>query len=262
MKDESTQIPIAEQFYSVQGEGPHAGTPAVFLRLAGCNLMCGGRHNATVENQEDMTPDDDSTWVCDTIDVWREASNTVTPGELLDDWEERGWWEKMTPEGANLVLTGGEPMLEQRQDQILGLIAEMLRRRKRGKPYIEVETNGTIEPKQELWPYINQWNVSVKLSNSGMPEDERLVDDALNFHALNDRSVFKFVVSKEDDVDEILEIVEEYNIPDDRITLMPAGQTREQLAETYPIVAELCKERLWDFTPRLQVQVWNQATGV
>lgn len=262
MNDESTEIPVAEQFFSIQGEGPSAGTPAVFLRLAGCNLMCGGNHNASVENQEDMEPAEDATWVCDSIEVWRQPSFTKTPEDLVNTWEDEGWWEKMTPEGAHLILTGGEPLLESRQEQIVSLVAEMLRRRKRGKPFIEVETNGTIRPSNQLDRYIDQYNVSVKLSNSGMGEEHRLRDEALKFHSNCERSVFKFVVSREEDVEEILEIVEEYDIPDGRITLMPAGQTREQLAETYPIVAELCKDRVWDFTPRLQVTTWDQATGV
>lgn len=34
------QLRVNEIFYSLQGEGAHTGTPAVFLRLSGCNLKC------------------------------------------------------------------------------------------------------------------------------------------------------------------------------------------------------------------------------
>jgi organic radical activating enzyme len=33
-------LPVVEVFYTIQGEGPHSGLPAVFLRLGGCNLQC------------------------------------------------------------------------------------------------------------------------------------------------------------------------------------------------------------------------------
>ena len=36
------KIAISEVFYSIQGEGKTVGIPSVFIRLGGCNLMCGG----------------------------------------------------------------------------------------------------------------------------------------------------------------------------------------------------------------------------
>lgn len=37
---DGTSLDIVEIFPTIQGEGPHAGTPAIFLRLGGCNLAC------------------------------------------------------------------------------------------------------------------------------------------------------------------------------------------------------------------------------
>src|SRR5882672_9762748 len=38
--DPQGKLWVREVFYTIQGEGPDAGTPAVFVRLAGCNLRC------------------------------------------------------------------------------------------------------------------------------------------------------------------------------------------------------------------------------
>lgn len=34
------QFPVMEHFYTIQGEGVHAGKPAYFVRLAGCDVGC------------------------------------------------------------------------------------------------------------------------------------------------------------------------------------------------------------------------------
>lgn len=253
-----SKIAIAEQFYSIQGEGPFAGCPAVFLRLAGCNLCCGGWENAD-RDAEDMQPEGGAGWVCDTIDVWREAERRPEASELVEEWKARGWLDSLSRR-AHLILTGGEPTLRGHQRSVIKLVAEMIR--ENTPPFIEVETNGTIEPMTDYDRYINHYNVSLKLENSGMERDERLDEDALDFYAGNEDAQFKFVISDEDDVEEVMWLAQTYNIQDWQISLMPAGQTQEQLRETYPIVAEQCKNSEWRFSPRLHVDAWNQATGV
>ena len=76
--------------------------------------------------------------------------------------------------GAHLIITGGEPLLQQE-----GLIEWLSAFEK--KPFIEVETNGTILPKTKLSTFIGQWNVSPKLSNSGETITKRLKQDAMDW---------------------------------------------------------------------------------
>jgi len=259
-----TTLPIAEHFYTVQGEGPYVGTPAVFLRTAGCNLQCGATESKLGDVDSEFEPDGDATWRCDTIEVWRSPESTPTLNELGERFESNGWLDRLDAT-AHLVVTGGEPMLPARQKQ-LAAFCRWMDTEHSIRPFVEVETNGTVPPTDEFDPWVNQYNVSMKLSNSGHTYDERVTADAvqayIDRHNKTQRAVFKFVVSREEDIPEIHNLQSEYGIPDDMIHLMPAGMTQEELGETYRPVVELCKNEGWRFSQRLHVDVWNEKTGV
>lgn len=249
---EEIKIPVAETFYTLQGEGRSVGHPAVFLRTGGCNLLCGDPDDPT-KAQEDMEMSDDATWLCDTIEVWKNP-NSKTVQDILNHWSDEGWLHKMEMKGAHLILTGGEPMLQQER------FPELLK--KLNGVTVEVETNGTIIPNDEFDDYVDLYNVSQKLSNSGMDKERRIKPEATHWFRESDKAKFKYVVSRQQDLEEVWEIQDEFGIPNDKIQLMPAGYTREDLSNTYGEVAEICMEYGYEFSPRLHVEIWGQATGV
>ena len=95
---------LVEIFESLQGEGRHAGRPCVFVRFAGCNLSC--------------------PW-CDT-DVSRRFGATLE--EIVE--------EVMGYRAKSVVLTGGEPTLQDGMPELVAALKEAGR-------WIAVETNGT-----------------------------------------------------------------------------------------------------------------------
>jgi len=106
---------VNEIFYSLQGEGYHAGVPAVFVRLSGCNLACS---------------------FCDTD---HKAFTTMTADEIAR--------EARRVSGADvslLVLTGGEPTLQADNELIDALHRAGFR--------VAMESNGTkLPPKGVDW---------------------------------------------------------------------------------------------------------------
>jgi len=245
-------LPVAEQFMSIQGEGPTAGKPALFLRLGYCNLKCGNPDDPD-HPQEEMETEDDATWLCDTIETYRNPE-PVNATDLIDEWVLNGHLGSLNDGTANLILTGGEPMLH--QDKLGRLLKEHER------ISVEVETNGTISPKTPFDDYVNHYNVSVKLSNSGMAESRRIVPEPINRFAADPRATFKFVVSRDQDIDEIKDLARRFGIAPSDIMLMPAGASRDDLLDNYPEVMDLCQEHGYQFSPRLQVSGYDEATGV
>lgn len=248
---------VAETFYSLQGEGPTAGIPAIFLRLGGCNLLCGRNPNDT--------PADGATWECDTIDVWRKGKR-IEVNALLEKMNDELDLVNRVSNGAHLVVTGGEPLMQQ---DSLAEFLELLSAEVCHPIYVEIETNGTMSPECNLLPHVNQYNVSPKLRNSGQPFEKRVIPEALewfvnNSRGLEDYAFFKFVVSDAvADWDEIKTVfVEPFDIPLSSIVLMPAASTLEELRQALPTLADLCKSQGVRMSSRAQIEIWNQTTGV
>jgi organic radical activating enzyme len=235
-------LAVSEVFYSIQGEGQTMGIPAVFLRLGGCNLLC-----------------ESKSWVCDTIEVWRKSKATTFENVLTEEQLER------LKKGAHLVITGGEPMMHQKK---IETYLSWFMSTYQFLPIIEIETNGTISAEWYLSFNVDFWNVSPKLSSAGEQNTfaMRINHNALKqFISFGQKTIFKFVVESQKDIDEILEIFNHAQFektPLKQIVLMPAGCSQEELYDTRLFVAEKCREYGFRYSDRLHVVIWNQKTGV
>lgn len=239
-------IPISEQFLSFQGEGPFSGHRAVFLRTHACNLLCGGGKFLK-----------DAAWTCDTIPVFTKVQKRYAPEELLAEWQDKGWLQALQT-GTHLVITGGEPLLHERQRELIPFL-ELLSK----DIVIEVETNGTITPLSEFNAHIHHYNCSPKLANSGMPREQRLIPDVVRWHCDSAKSIFKFVVASPDDVTELIaDYTTPFQIPPHKVWLMPAASTRAELLERGPVIAALAADHSWNFSNRLHILLYDQTTGV
>lgn len=237
--EKKLRLPVSEVFYSIQGEGQTMGIPAVFLRLGGCNILC-----------------QSESWICDTIEVWRKSKSKEFEDVLGEEYE------KLLLNGdVHLVITGGEPLMHQK------MIFEYLlyfSDKYKCYPIIEIETNGTIEPSEQMLTWVNYWNVSPKLSNAGKQntKEVRINPNALQkFNEAKNSCIYKFVIEKESDIDEIYDDYG-HHINMKRVVLMPAGSSQEELSKTRLLVAEACRKHKLRYSERLHVVIWNQKTGV
>ena len=222
-----------EIFRSIQGEGVNTGAPAVFLRLGTCNLACA--------------------W-CDTKYTW-DFKHYDYDTEVME-LSKQSVQERVLALGCpRLVITGGEPMLQ--QQELAPVVASLRRRRF----FCEVETNGTIAPQPEMADLISQWNVSPKTSSSGNRRDGREVPAALNAFRELGTAYFKFVIVDPEDVEEVRGLVDRYEIPAQRVILMPEGVAADTVRERGRWVADACIRHGFRFSTRLHIMLWGDQRG-
>ena len=255
-----TTLDLSESFYSVQCEGHSTGYPAYFIRLKACNLMCGGPGGSLMKEGK-------ATWWCDTEAVWKRGFQKPFY-KLLQQWEEENI-DKWIYEGrVHLIWTGGEPTIPKHQ-RAIPAFHQWLKEQcveKTGKflkSFNEIETNGTIYMRDELFDMLDQINCSVKLQNSGMDKNRRVVPEALNRIMEHDNYWFKFVISTEDCLKEIEEdFIKPFNIPADRVLMMPGLDSQENFHERTKFCLDMAKKYGYVGLTRLHVSAWDKLTGV
>ena len=228
-----TRLAVSEIFGpTFQGEGPSMGQRCSFLRLSGCNLRC--------------------TW-CDTPYTWDWSRyDPAAERRLLDVPVVLG--ELGTHRTDMLVVSGGEPLLQQRR--LLPLLRAL---RSRGVR-VEVETAGTVAPLPDVSECVAQFNVSPKLSNSGNAEQRRYRPDALDALQRGGTAIWKFVAVDERDLDEIAVMVQRHALTP--VYVMPEGTSPEVVMARSRALADAVLARGWNLTSRLHVLLYGNRRGV
>ena len=222
-----------EIFYSIQGEGANIGKPAVFLRLGLCNLKC--------------------EW-CDTKYTWDWAVYNAQE-QLVELSSEDIEHRILNFNCKYLVVTGGEPLIQ--QNQIIPLLESL----KNKGFFIEIETNGTILPDQCMLGLVDHWSVSPKLQNSGNSKADREIDAVYKLFTTLDSSHFKYVLQSETEFGEMQRLVKQYNINPHKIILMPEARNKADLLVRSRWLVELCKSGGYTFSLRLHILLWGNERG-
>lgn len=243
---------ILELYTAVQSEGSRL-RPTVVVRTTGCTHRCffgeGG-------------------W----CDSWYTSIHPEKPKYNMVDVMEMYY---KNPQIKELMLTGGSPTMFPK------LIDNIMEFAFQNDIFVTIETEGShfVETK---YP-INLVSLSPKLSNSvpklgittpkGKVVDEKFIKQhnkfRLNYDAMakmiSYHSDYQFKPvwgGDEETLSEIKMLIKLLDIPNNKVYLMPAGDTREQLIKAYPIVMEKCIEEGWNFTGRPHIIAYGDKREV
>jgi len=165
-------LQVTEIYKSLQGESTHAGLPCVFVRLTGCNLRCS----------------------------WCDSEFSFYGGYKMTLQEVLGEVARLSPTGGLVEITGGEPMLQERE--VIPLMEQLLD----ADYQVLLETSGeralTRVPKQVIKI------VDVKCPHSGAPDTFAME----NLKALQRHDELKFVISDRVDYEFARDFVAEHEL--------------------------------------------------
>lgn len=232
-------------FYTLQGEGPLAGIPSVFVRLDTCNLRCKWGDTLCDAHYTSWNPGDRRT-------------------DLVEFVNEVGGFFRRYP-AKHLVITGGEPMLQQDAVKALCMMATV------HGYHTTIETNGTVfvscaadliclSPKLKSSTPTGTKYEELHEKNRWCPEVRAAIRQFMQHY----NYYFKFVINEEADIKEALMMLYEVGqrLPDPQhVVFMPQGIHTDDLNDRAKWIAEWCKQLGVRYTPRLQIQLWGNKPG-
>ena len=279
---------ISSDFFSVQGEGISTGIPSYFVRLGICNLTCGMSRaftNTLMKEKSladgeifkgDLEVEGKASWTCDSTSQWLWRGEEKDFQYLIDQWKEQDLWDDILNGDIHIIWTGGEPTIKGHQEAIVNFLNEFEQQSIKEfygdstsyddgdfNIFNEIETNGTIVIGDELFVLLSQINCSPKLSNSGLDAKQRIKPEAIKRIMEHENYQFKFVISTEDDVNELFrDFVEPFNIPLKNVICMPGLDDVADFEERTRFCLEMAKKYKFIGMTRLHIAAWNKTLNV
>jgi organic radical activating enzyme len=253
LEDYTKVLPIVELYTAVQSEGSRQGYPTIVIRTTGCTHRCyfgeGG-------------------WCDSWYTSIHPEKGKYTFEDIIKKYDEN-------PHIKEMMLTGGAPTMHPK------LVNELTHLANKKGIFITMETEGSHFLETD-YP-IDLISLSPKFSNSipklgvltpqGREVDQKMIDQHNKFR-INKEAIKKNLEYHKDyhvkpvlDKDlniygEVWKFLEEMNIPNEKVWMMPAGDTREALFESYPVVMDFVRDKGYRFTGRAHIMAFNDQREV
>lgn len=129
-KDAGDKLMVTSIFFTIQGEGPYRGLPALFVRLSRCNLSCSWC-DAFFEDGDWLT----------VHEILKIANDEITKyfNNDVPEWAQFIDGVGTKPRNMVFVVTGGEPTLQDNLYELLQFASYEYR-------WTQIESNGVLEP--------------------------------------------------------------------------------------------------------------------
>jgi 7-carboxy-7-deazaguanine synthase len=242
VEDYDKNLPIVEIYTAVQSEGSRAGYPTVVIRTTGCTHRCyfgeGG-------------------WCDSWYTSIHPEKGKYTFNDIIKAYDDN-------PHISEMMLTGGSPSMHKK------LVNELTHLANERDIFITMENEGSHFLPTD-YP-INLLSISPKFSNSvpvlgvetpeGKITDERMIKQhnkfRLNYPAIKESISYhsdyhlKPVWDGKDQaaLKEIMDCIDQLNAPKDKVWFMPAGDTREALQKSYPVMFDWVRDNGYRLTWR------------
>lgn len=232
---------------TIQGEGPYAGHRAAIITLGGCNLTC-------------RACDSPHTWDGSRYDLASYAP-MVGVDAVIDQIVDMG---RLPVDRIRLVvLTGGEPLLQQTGPALPELVGRLTLR----GCAVQVETNGTIRPINVMGgdgKHKINYVVSPKLGGglATNTQSQRINPEAIRWFAEHpSQSVFKIVCRVHEDLTRALLFANTHHIERHRIWIMGEGVTSREHQTRNRTLADHALTLGFNLSPRMHLALWPKGTN-